>query len=91
MLVVDASALVDLLLIRPLAADIERHIAAHASELHAPELLDVEVVSALRRVASSGEAPPTRAAQAIDDLLDLPITRHAPGPLMARGGSCARP
>jgi predicted nucleic acid-binding protein len=73
-----------LLLVRPLAVDIERHIAAHASELHAPELLDVEVVSALRRVVSSGEAPAIRASEAIDDLLALPVTRHAHGPLMLR-------
>jgi predicted nucleic acid-binding protein len=84
MLVVDASALVDLLLVRSHAAAIERHIAAHASELHAPQLLDVEVVSALRRVVNSGEAPATRAEQAVDDLLELPITRHPHGPLMAR-------
>ena len=84
MLVVDASALVDLLLVRPHAPDIEGHIAAHASELHAPALLDVEVVSALRRVVSSGEAPATRAEQAIEDLLALPITRHPHASLMAR-------
>ena len=84
MLVVDAGALVDLLLVRPHAPDIEGHIAAHASELHAPQLLDVEVVSALRRVVSSGEARAMRAEQAIEDLLELPITRHPHGPLMAR-------
>jgi len=49
MLVLDASALVDLLLVRPLAAGIERHVIAHAAELHAPALVDVEVVGALRR------------------------------------------
>jgi predicted nucleic acid-binding protein len=84
MLVIDASALVDLLLVRPHAAAIERHIVAHGSELHAPELLDLEVVSALRRVVSSGEAPASRAEQAIDDLLELPITRHAHAPLVPR-------
>jgi len=84
MLVVDASALVDLLLIRPRAAEIERHVAAHAPDLHAPELLDVEVVSALRRVVGSGAAPASRAAEAIDDLLALPIERHVHGPLMPR-------
>ena len=77
MLVLDASALVDLLLVRPLAVEIERHVAAHADDLHAPQLLDVEVVSALRRVVSSGEAPASRAAEALDDLLELPIERHS--------------
>jgi predicted nucleic acid-binding protein len=84
MLVLDASALVDLLLVRPLAGVIERHVAVHAPDLHAPQLLDVEVLSALRRVVSSGEASATRASEAIDDLLELPIDRHAHGPLMPR-------
>jgi predicted nucleic acid-binding protein len=84
MLVLDASAVVDLLLVRPRAAEIERHVVAHAPDLHAPELLDVEVVSALRRVVSSGEASATRAAQALDDLLELPIRRHRHGPLLPR-------
>jgi predicted nucleic acid-binding protein len=84
MLVVDASALVDLLLRRPRADEIERHVVAHASELHAPELIDIEVVSALRGVVSSGEAPALRAAEAIDDLLELPISRHPHGPLVRR-------
>ena len=84
MLVVDASALVDLLLVRPDAGEIERHVAAHSAELHAPQLLDIEVVSALRRVASSGEATASRAREALDDLLALPIERHSHGPLMPR-------
>jgi predicted nucleic acid-binding protein len=84
MLVLDASALVDLLLGRPRAEEIERHVVAHAADLHAPELLDVEVVSALRRVVSSGEAPLGRAAEALDDLLDLPVERHSHRWLMPR-------
>jgi predicted nucleic acid-binding protein len=84
MLVLDASALVDLLLVRPLAGEIERHVAVHAADMHAPGLLDIEVVSALRRVVSSGEASVSRAAEAIEDLLELPIERHAHGPLMPR-------
>jgi len=84
MLVVDASAIVDLLLARPLAADIEWRIADHGADLHAPELLDVEVVSALRRVVSSGEAPPARAAEAIEDLLELPLERYSHAPLLPR-------
>ena len=84
MLVLDASALVDLLLRRPTAAGVERHVAAHAGQLHAPELLDVEVLSALRRVVSAGEAPARRAAEAVEDLLELPIARHPHGPLVPR-------
>ena len=73
MLVVDASALAELLLARPAAAHIEHHIASHDHQLHAPQLLYVEVLSALRRVVASGEASTVRAGEAVDDLLDLPV------------------
>ena len=77
MLVIDASAVAELLLGRPAAADVERHIAAQDFALHAPQLLDIEVLSALRRVVASGESSPDRAAEAVHDLLDLPIERYA--------------
>lgn len=76
MLVVDASALADLLLARPAAGRIERHIADHHYALHAPHLLDIEVLSALRRVVASGEATTARAGEAVVDLLDLPVERY---------------
>ncbi len=76
MLVVDASAVAELLLRRPAAADVERHMAAHDYLLHAPHLLDVEVLSALRRLVAAGDATPDRAGEALGDLLDLPIARY---------------
>jgi len=76
MLVVDASAIVELLLVRSVAEDIERHIVAHDYRLHAPHLLDVEVLSALRRVVVSGEASSARAVEALADLSDLPVERY---------------
>ncbi len=75
MLVVDARAVVDLLLARPAAEPVERHIAEHRYDLHAPHLLDVEVLSALRRVVASGETSSARAGEAVTDLLDLPVDR----------------
>lgn len=76
MLVVDASAVIDLLLARPSAARIEAHVVEHGHDLHAPHLLDVEVLSALRRVVASGEASPARAGEALADLADLPVERY---------------
>jgi predicted nucleic acid-binding protein len=52
------------------------HLAGHRFALHAPHLVDVEVLSALRRLVSSGEATGERAGEAIADLLDLPIERY---------------
>src|SRR3954449_1377050 len=76
MLVVDASALAELILGRPAGELVGEHLASHGFALHAPHLLDVEVLSALRRLVSSGEATADRADEAIADLLDLPIERY---------------
>jgi len=84
MLVVDASAIAELVLARPAAEEIERHIAAHRYAMHAPQLLDIEVLSALRRVVASGEASSLRAAEAVTDLLDLPVERYPHDGLVPR-------
>ena len=76
MLVVDASALTELLLGRPAGDVVGEHFAGHRFALHAPHVVDVEVLSALRRLVASGEATAERAGEAIADLLDLPIERY---------------
>jgi predicted nucleic acid-binding protein len=76
MLVVDASAVVDLLLVRPVAANVERHMETHGYDLHAPHLIDPEVLSALRRTVAAGDATPERATASVADLLELPIERY---------------
>jgi predicted nucleic acid-binding protein len=52
--------------------------------LLAPHLIDLEVVSALRRLAATGRLDERRAPLAIDDLRDLPIARVAHAPLIDR-------
>lgn len=84
MLVVDASALVELLLGRSAAARVEHLAREHDFDLHAPQLADIEVLSALRRVVAAGEATETRAGDAVEDLLDLPLQRHAHALLLPR-------
>jgi predicted nucleic acid-binding protein len=84
MLVVDASAIAELLLGRPAAERIALHIAAHDYALHAPHLLDVEVLSALRRLVAAGEASAARAGGAVEDLLDLPLERYPHDVLVPR-------
>jgi predicted nucleic acid-binding protein len=76
MLVVDASALTELLLGRAAGEVVGEHLAAHGFALHAPHLVDVEVLSALRRLVASDEMTAARAGEAIADLLDLPIERY---------------
>jgi predicted nucleic acid-binding protein len=76
MIVVDASAITELLLQTELGTRVERRIYRDDDDLHAPHLLDVEVLSALRRLVRAGEVPVERAEEAIDDLGLLRIVRH---------------
>ena len=50
----------------------------------APDLLRVEVLSVIRRHASSGELTKRQADHAADDLLALPITTYPTEPLLRR-------
>lgn len=85
MLVLDASALVDLLLNRhPRAPQIVARVLAEAPNLHTPHLCDVEVAQVLRRFVLRGELDPSHAVAAIEDLADLPITRHSHSALLPR-------
>ena len=76
MIVVDASAITELLLQTELGARVERRIYRDDDDLHAPHLLDVEVISALRRLVWAREVIAERAEEAIDDLGLLRIIRH---------------
>jgi predicted nucleic acid-binding protein len=76
MLVVDASAVGELLLGWSAGETVAREIRRAEFDLHAPHLIDVEVLSALRRLVLAGAATPARAAEALGDFLDLPIERH---------------
>jgi predicted nucleic acid-binding protein len=76
MLVVDASAVGELLLGRRAGDSVERHFADHDHDLHAPHLLDIEVLSMLRRLAATGAAPTLRATAAVADFLGLTVERY---------------
>jgi predicted nucleic acid-binding protein len=84
MLVVDASAVTELLLGRPAAGAVAQQLRDNDFDLHAPQLLDVEVLSALRRVVAAGDASAERAGEAVADLLDLPIERYGHDGLVPR-------
>ncbi len=84
MIVLDASAAVDWLLQTPAGQRIEERIYARQDTLHSVHLLDVEFLQVLRRLVLQGTLTPGRAEQAIEDLLALRITRHAPALLLPR-------
>ena len=76
MIVLDASAAADWLLQTPQGLRIERRIFSRNESLHAPHLIDVEVAQVLRRLVREGKVSGNRAAQVIQDLVDLRITRY---------------
>jgi len=83
LIVADASALLDLLLRRSAASDIKARVEAELA-LHAPHLIDTEVLHALRRWVARGDLAPRRAREALGDLADLPLVRYPHAPLSAR-------
>ncbi len=84
MLVMDAGAAVDLLLERPVASRIWDAWRTAGDAIHAPELLDVEVLSAMRKLELRTELASARAEQALTDLRRLAIVRHRHAKLLSR-------
>jgi len=58
--------------------------ALRGRELVAPELIDLEVVSVLRRQRSAGLLDARRSRLALEDLVDLPLERASHRPLLPR-------
>ena len=84
MIVLDASAAVEVLLQTAAGAPMTARLLDPAESLHAPHLLDVEVAQILRRFVRRGEVVPDRARQALDDLASLPLERYSHEILMSR-------
>jgi predicted nucleic acid-binding protein len=82
-LVVDASVLVTALADDGGDGDLARNRLI-GEELAAPELIDLEVASGLRRLTSAGQLPERRSSLALADLMDLPIRRAPHRPLLQR-------
>jgi predicted nucleic acid-binding protein len=72
--VVDASAMVDLLLANELGGAVRRRLAGHA--LHAPGHLDAEVLSALGRLHRAGDLEAEDVESKLRGLVAAPIQRH---------------
>jgi predicted nucleic acid-binding protein len=75
-IVLDASAAIDWLLQTAVGQKIESRIHSRGESLHAPHLLDLEVVQVLRRLVRESAVTAPRADQVIQDLLDLRLTRY---------------
>jgi len=75
LIVIDASAVLELVLRTGKGKSIEARVLVPEESLHAPHLIDVEVAQALRRLVQLKELPAVRARQALDDHAALHIKR----------------
>jgi predicted nucleic acid-binding protein len=83
-IVVDASALVEVLLRASAAKAVEDRLFGLRQTLHAPHLLDLEVAQVIRRYAAARQIDGERGRAALVDLADFPIQRYPHGVLLPR-------
>jgi predicted nucleic acid-binding protein len=74
MIVVDASAVLEILLRSEIGERLEA--AVSGLTLEAPHILDIEVAHVLRRWAASGKMTSGQATEALALFLEMPIRRH---------------
>jgi predicted nucleic acid-binding protein len=84
LIVLDASAAVELVLGTPRGTGVAERIFDPRESLHAPELLDLEVAQVLRRFERAGQIDPARAEAALRDFADLAIERYSHRLLLPR-------
>ena len=84
MIVLEASVVVELLINGSLAASIRHELAQCNQAFIVPHLIDVEVVSAIRRLAAAHRIDPYRCEQLLADLAALPAERYSHLPLIGR-------
>lgn len=76
MIVVDASAVLEVLLQTPAAKSVAARLFEARQTLHAPHLLDVEIAQVVRRYAVNGAIREARGRAALADFTDLPVRRY---------------
>lgn len=79
MIVLDASAAVQALL-----NDGQARLLVAAESLHAPHLVDAEVLSALRRLVGAGTLTADDGARCVNTWSRIGLTRYAADPLLER-------
>lgn len=84
MIVVDTSAVLEVLLRTSAAARLSERMFGPTVSLHAPHLLDLEVAQVIRRYSFAGDLPPNRAEEVLADFQELRIHRYSHEPLLFR-------
>jgi predicted nucleic acid-binding protein len=75
LIVVDASAVLELVLRTEKGKKVEARLLVPEESLHAPHLIDVEVTQALRRLVQLKEITARRGKEALDDHASLHLKR----------------
>jgi len=83
-IVLDASAVVEILTNGPFAESFQHDMGNGAGSFIAPHLLDIEVISALRRIAAAGRLNAERTELALTRFAKLPAERYPHTPLLHR-------
>jgi predicted nucleic acid-binding protein len=84
LIVIDASALLEILLRTQRADPLMARALDPCERLHAPHLLDIEITQVLRRLVQRKELTLSRAEQAFEDLSAIVVERHEHRPLVPR-------
>lgn len=84
MIVADAATIVELLTDATGRADWAREQLVGRAPIHEPHLVDLEIVSAVRRLARQRRLSASDAEAALVTFVDLPIERHEHWRLLAR-------
>ncbi len=84
MIVIDVSALLELLLRTPVASRVEKRLFATSESLHAPQFVDLEVARVLRRYTVDEEISMTRAYEALLDLRSLELIYYSHTPYLEK-------
>ena len=83
-MVVDASALLEALLLTRAGLAIGDRLFEGSQSLHAPELIDLEVAQVIRRYERDGTLDRERSEQALSDLADVRLERYPHRTLLPR-------
>ena len=84
MIVLDASAALDLLMRGPAALMIAARVFARGESVHAPHLIDLEITQGLRRLVLAGIMTLERADLALETWRTLPVRRWGHQALLHR-------
>ena len=84
MIVLDASAVVELLLVTAAGRRLAERIRPSAISLNAPHLIDVEVTQAIRKYVLAGAISGERGRLALQHLAELDLERYSHTPFLPR-------